>query len=288
MSWVRTYEGLYFQKAASNAANKLYNQVSAFAGKHIKTEKKVVEEMKRMRRDCQLELHPAPLNASHDAIFTITMNNVSTLRTNIRHIAACPNILASDVVILQETRTFTAERHLFCFPEYEVIDCISAHNMTDTGQDTVPFNGSMMLCKDALHPMASCLRLHAIPPDGIEIIHAKFPLCHVISIYKRPSVNINLLTNFLIDMMAVAPLQESPPMVLIGDFNIDLLGTSERPAADAFVSFMEEQGFRQLITEATTINGSLIDHIWTNVVRCDARQYVAPHSDHSYITFRMT
>lgn len=157
LSRVRTAEGLYFQKSASNLVKKATKQLSAFAGMHITTSKEVVEEMERMRRDCPLELHPAPLTSCRDAILTITMNNVSTLRPNNRHIAACPNVLASDVVVLQETRTFAGEAQSFCFLGYGVIDCVSAQNTSNTRRDTVPFNGSMMLCKEALHTLSASL-----------------------------------------------------------------------------------------------------------------------------------
>lgn len=126
-----------------------------------------------------------------------------------------------------------------------------------------------------------------MPPNGIEIIHAQLPSCHVVSIYKRPSVPIGFLTEYLSGMMRTESLKDSPPMVLIGDFNIDLKRKGHHPATSSFVTFMEAQGLRQLIDNATTINGSLIDHIWTNIEHSDARQFVAPHSDHSYITFRV-
>lgn len=288
LSRVRTAEGLYFQKSASNLVKTSTKQLTAFAGKHITTSKEVVAEMERMRRDCQLELHPTPLTTCDDAILTITMINVSTLRPNNRHIASCPNVKASDVVVLQETRTIGGEAHSLCFPGYEVIERILAQNLTSTGRDTVPFNGSIMLCKEALRPLLSYLTLHAMPPNGIEIIQAKLPSCHVISIYKRPSVHIGVLINYLREMMGTESLTDSPPMVLIGDFNIDLMATCRHSAVSSFVSFMEAQGLNQLIDNPTTINGSLIDHIWTNIDHSEARQFVAPHSDHSYIAFRMT
>ena len=172
-------------------------------------------------------------------------------------------------------------QHL-CFPRHELLHCISAQTTSAAGLDTAPF--SLMLCTAAAHPSASILQLYATPPDGIEVTHARFPLCQVISVYKRPSASISQLTAYLRDMLAVHAARGSPPSVLIGDFNVDLLSKTPSTAASAFVAFMEGQGLRQVVTHATTINGSLLDHIWTHVAHCEARQFVAPHSGHSYIS----
>lgn len=290
---VRTAEGLYFQKCPSQAAKTTLTKegMSAFAGQYITTSATVVTEMERMRTQCQLSLLPEPLPARNDediGTFTMTFNNVSTLRKIFHHIGACPNVLVSDVVIMQETRTFAIELPKFCIPGYEVLECVAAQNTSARGEDVSPFNGSIMLCSDALRPHASCMVLPSTCPGGIEVIHAKFPLCHVISVYKRPSVRVSSLIGYLTEDLASQMLRESQPLVILSDFNVDLLSRRHTPATNEFVSFMESHCLHQLVSTATTINGSLIDHVWTNITQCEVRQFVAPHSDHSYISFRMT
>lgn len=288
LSRVQTTEGLYFQKSTNQASSRTCAQVqvSAFAGQHIATSKEVIVEMERMRTQCQLILHPEPLPARVDGnfdTFTITSNNVSTLRKNFRHIAACPNVKASDVIVMQETRIFSMEGDKYCIPGYKILGCVSAQGSSNGNRDCVPSNGSIMLCTDAMYPLCAKVCVPDNMSNGIEFICAQFPSCHVVSVYKRPSVSVALLIEALDELLCT-----SVPVVILGDVNINLKAINKTSSVDTFVSFMEGHGLRQLVTDATTIIGSLIDHIWTNIVDCEARQYIAPHSDHSYISFRMT
>ena len=121
------------------------------------------------------------------------------------------------------------------------------------------------------------------PPAYLKGVVKKYYIFSHFCVYKRPSVPVSVLMVVLVNLMGSDTLRERPPLVLIGDFNIDLMPAKECPTSSTFTTLLHDYGLHQMIRDATTINGSKIDHIWT---KSESRQFVAPHSDHSYICFR--
>lgn len=90
LSRVRSPEGLFFQKSHSQAAKEPDPEdgpVSAFAGIYITTSKEVKRQMAHMSENRRLVLNPLPLLHDGEGKFTISVNNVSTLRSNLRHLS---------------------------------------------------------------------------------------------------------------------------------------------------------------------------------------------------------
>ena len=104
-------------------------------------------------------------------------------------------------------------------------------------------------------------------------------------IYARPSVSRPLLINDLQALISNCDLHH--PIIICGDFNVDLLhATTEH----ALLTLMSKHGFRQLITEATTDNGTLIDHAYCNFTHpmVTAEVIDCYFSDHDLISLKVT
>ena len=87
-------------------------------------------------------------------------------------------------------------------------------------------------------------------------MHQRIDVC---AMYIRPPVNRGAvfrdLDAFLTDYSS------DNPIIVCGDFNIDLIDAS---SDHQLLRLMERHGFRQLVTQATTDYGSLLDHVYTN------------------------
>ena len=81
----------------------------------------------------------------------------------------------------------------------------------------------------------------------------------VIAIYRSPKISVRLLCSSLIEILQTMSLQYK---VIIGDFNVNWMNEVERrPLYNLFT----QQNYKQLISQYTTDNRTIIDHIYTNI-----------------------
>ena len=124
----------------------------------------------------------------------------------------------------------------------------------------------------------------------IMVTDQLIPNLHVIGIYRSNS-NVNLrkfidALNYLLDSKLTTP---DIPLILLGDFNVNLLQkTSEQKALTKCL--IEERGYTQLIKQYTTDYRSLIDHIYTNVPHIVKSSGVLEsyYSDHKPVFISLT
>ena len=78
----------------------------------------------------------------------------------------------------------------------------------------------------------------------------------------------------------------SQPMMLLGDFNVDVPGHEARGE----VAFLQAIHFRQLVHFPTTIHNTIIDHVWVNdrVNVTNISHLETYHSDHFPIVFNLS
>ena len=81
----------------------------------------------------------------------------------------------------------------------------------------------------------------------------------IITIYRRPNtISIQCFIQLLQELLSNAALHQKN-IVILGDFNEDLLANKTN-----ICNFFQQHGFKQLIYQPTTNQGSLLDHIYFN------------------------
>ena len=110
----------------------------------------------------------------------------------------------------------------------------------------------------------------------IETSKSKLVIC---AVYRKPSLNMNLFQNLLYKLLQLLP--EHVPTIILGDFNDNLISDRMSP----LVRFMCKHGYKQYVSQPTTDNGSIIDHIYFN--RDDDNAIIDVHdvyySDHDAV-----
>ena len=74
--------------------------------------------------------------------------------------------------------------------------------------------------------------------------------------------------------------------VIGGDFNLDLI----KKRSNSLTSFLTSQGFKQLVTKATHIQGGLIDHCYARIINECSYEIDAigkVYSDHDSLCFTL-
>ncbi len=103
--------------------------------------------------------------------------------------------------------------------------------------------------------------------NGIEFSIIKTACCPnliIIGIYRSPRVTVSRL---LTALRTILDENESPHVIIIGDLNINWLGEVDRRSL--YNLLVNENHLQQLISNCTTDNGTLIDHLYTNLLEHD-------------------
>ena len=91
----------------------------------------------------------------------------------------------------------------------------------------------------------------------------------IITIYRRPNtISIQCFIKLLQELLSNAALHQKK-IVILGDFNEDLLDNKTN-----ICNFFQQNGFKQLIHQPTTNQGSLLDHIYFNGTSQLKQKYV--------------
>ena len=104
---------------------------------------------------------------------------------------------------------------------------------------------------------------------GIELIITKtieHPDLIIIGIYRSPRV---VLSCLLTAIRTTLEENASSQVIFMGYFNVNWLDEVERRSL--YNLMINENGFEQLISSCTTDNGTLIDHLYTNLIEEDVQ-----------------
>ena len=128
-----------------------------------------------------------------------------------------------------------------------------------------PYHGTAVYSRFPMLSGYPCARnCHGIELTILKTVQR--PDLIIIGIYRSPSVVISSL------LAAIrVTLEENPSShaLVIGDFNINWLDDVERRSL--YNLMIDENSFQQLISNCTTDNGTLIDHIYTNLIEEDVQ-----------------
>ena len=130
------------------------------------------------------------------------------------------------------------------------------------------------LCSKAVYGTAIYTKQHIIYRteqlnsnfDNIEIIvailDAPIQNLHLIRLYRSPKISLTILVNVM--QFIHHQILKGYPAIIMGDFDVDLLRDSSQRSA--LLSTMNSLGYKQLIQEATTDYGSMLDPIYSNTL----------------------
>ena len=99
--------------------------------------------------------------------------------------------------------------------------------------------------------------------NGIEFTVIKtvnYEEVNIIAVYRSPHISLTQLCSALQNIIG----NNNNSNIIIGDFNVNWLCETERQSL--YNVMVRDYGYRQLITNCTTDNNTLIDHLYTNVV----------------------
>ena len=117
--------------------------------------------------------------------------------------------------------------------------------------------GVMVVSQRTCNPRRLQLPVPTLEHVAVTLRKYTVPI-NMVAICGPQTVPIPLLQSCLEELVKFLPANQ--PAVILGDFNIDIYQNSQHTIIDV----MKDLGFRQHVTEPTTDNGSLLDHVYTN------------------------
>ena len=215
----------------------------------------VLEEMKRLTTIAKWKFSIPflkPMRRSHIIIQSI---NINSLQKHYIDYKTDHSMQTSHILCFQETRI----RYAHDVDKY--IDASRYKYIHNYGG-----HGILMLYEHHIN----CALFYTMNCNGSELIAASFNLgthnaIYVITVYRAHSTNITLFVNHLHDLVHKAPLE--CPIIILGDFNVDIShdNTQHYENKKFFHSMNKLHHLKQQISTPTTINNSLIDHIWSDI-----------------------
>lgn len=118
-----------------------------------------------------------------------------------------------------------------------------------------------MICVSAhMHPSLAC----SFTRHGIEVACTTFALptgrhMQIFVLYRSPRVPLQALTVMLSELLMHASANNQPTIIL-GDFDENILSLHN----SSIVNLMSTYGYSHLVTNPTTYQGTLIDHVYYN------------------------
>jgi hypothetical protein len=258
------------------------SRVRSMAGLHIlelnenkiKVDSAVAEEMGRLKSESLLQLCYTPLYSYPPGLCKISFQNARSLHKHFPDLAGDHNIVASDIILIAESRLITTDTD----HEYAIEGFMIHRNDQHQTSHHRPPHGQVLYMAD--HCQIFTVKTASAPKFECSIIHLTSPRdLQIVTIYKsptcdNPAFNQHMLTKLLphIDITA--------PLVILGDFNFDLFQNQE-----PFLEFMLNTFHsRQYMNHPTTTSGSLLDLVFANTDLTSHDAVYCAWSDHRTIT----
>lgn len=210
---------------------------------------KVLQYLENEKKELHLRYTPV-YNASHN--LTLSFNNVGSVHNKWNVIRQNKNMTSTDIIVLAETWLTEAQpQNMFQIKGYQYVRMDSKHQ--------IGHRGMLMFIKDGL----VVNEVHKFQSKNGEIVSCvtsnSSTTWNIVGFYKPPSSSRKY---FMEDLeKALEHLDLSLPTMLAGDINIDFNSND----SSAFAQAMKQKyDMEQVVTEATTWDGTLIDVIFTN------------------------
>ena len=209
--------------------------------------------MQQLRTQRFLDLSISPLYKISKSLFKICFLNARSLHKHIEDVREDYNFKNADLLIFAETRFSSLDSD-----SMYVMDRFTLFRNDNNNLNARPYGGTAIYSQ---HSFVSSFPLKC-NNNGIEITVVRLSTLlnvTVIAIYRSPKISVRILCSSLIEILQNMSSQFN---VIIGDFNVNWMNeVQRRPLYNLFV----QQNYKQLISQYTTDNRTIIDHIYTNI-----------------------
>ena len=234
----------------------------------------VAAEMEHLRHERVLKLSVTPIYKTDQVSFKLCYLNARSLHKHIDDIRHDFNFANTDINIFSETRCMRSDNASMYDIDGYTLFRNYGHSLT-----TRPFGGMAVFSRVEFLPGYPC----CYNINGIEITIMKamiLPHVTIIGIYRSPRIPVQQLCAALDDNLMFCTSQFN---IFIGDFNINWLDEASRRPLDRF--FINDHNYMQLVSNVTTDNRTLIDHIYTNLPESQVSSHILEtyFSDHKAV-----
>ena len=242
LSRVTTIEGLYITDLCEDK---------------ISVDPRVIKEMEILRTEHRLKLSFTPLYDLDHLDLKICYLNARSLHKHIEDVRKDINYSSTDILIFSETRFSPSDAdEMYCIDGYRLF----RNDISNYSGPTRPYGGTAVYSRIPLidgYPRARII-------NGVEFTVIKTndrPDLAIIGLYRSPQIALSRLLDAL---RIIRDENSSSQNLVIGDFNVNWMVESERQSL--YNLMVVENSYRQIISGSTTDNGTLIDHLYTDLI----------------------
>lgn len=213
--------------------------------------------MERLRTSASLKPCLQTLITLDENFLKLVFLNVRSLHKHYLDVKRYIQLYSPHVAFFAETRLSIFD----LTEEFEIKNYVLYRNDERVDHYQRPYHGSCVYsCLGYVPGYPKCHNVF-----GVEItvtIMADLPSLIIAGIYRPPSVPLRQLYEALrycyTDILCVKEFH-----IIFGDFNVNWL--NKQDASGLYSLMVSDFGYHQVVNEVTTLNGTLIDHIYTNM-----------------------
>uniref|UniRef100_A0A3B5QQ24 ATP-dependent DNA helicase n=1 Tax=Xiphophorus maculatus TaxID=8083 RepID=A0A3B5QQ24_XIPMA len=228
----------------------------------IYADKNIRAAMESMRSASFLHIRPLlHFQSGHQgATLTIVHHNVEGLVCHSEDMKQHHELMLADVLCLTETHLFGSSVPASCQMEgYSFFSRnrhVSYSNRVDIA--TKEGGGVATYCRSLLQPQERRF-FNQVTDIEFNVVKVETPIRALIAtVYRPPSYDLGTFLRNLQNLLDGLNSMDIRPVVILGDFNEDLIP----PGKKAINELFRAKGFMQLISDATTEKRTLLDHIY--------------------------
>ena len=193
-------------------------------------------ELRRLE-DISLNRNPRIwMNDKQEALRICSMN-CAGLRAHFEDIKADERLLRADILLFQETSLSIDDNHDFELMSHPV----QFHVKDGRGK------GVSVFMKKSCSGKTWCIE------KGLQIAKFSIERWNILNVYRSSTASKDTFCDKLKEFIV-----SSEEQIIVGDFNV----CGQREKLSKIPRFLSSQGFKQLVNEATQIQGRQIDHIY--------------------------
>jgi len=232
--------------------------------KKVSVSLKVSEEMHRLRTQPLEPCIPSLYKQTSTNTFKIIFHNIRFLHLHHEDVASDFNVQEADINICVETSLCSLDSSF----HYQIDGFKLFRNDYCPNSNIRTCYGTAVYVKDTLTCLTTPTRFNMNDVEiTVTVLQDPIPNLHIIGIYRsKNKVPLEVLINTL-NLLLDALLPESSsttPVVILGDFNVNLLEeSSSKKKLQKY--FQQQRQFTQIISQCTTDYHSLLDHIYTSI-----------------------
>ena len=247
----------------------------------IKQDTSVVNEMKRLRSEAQLQLCFTPVYSMEQSGFTVVFHNVRSLHRHFTDVLKDPNYTSAHIIAVAESRlTSRDEDESYAIPDFQIV----RNDQTDFSScQQRPPHGIVLYIQNSL----KIGHITNISRKEIEYTVVKLEYdgrsMHFCAFFKSQSCTKTTFEEHCQNLRQI--LDPHIDFILCGDFNCDISDNQNSRFVDEMKNLI---GCNQFIKEATTDYNTVLDLIFSNIESVFTSVIDSPCSDHKLIAASVT